>query len=260
MLRLIARAGFARYGALKACATALPVGGAPACESFVHAGGLKLLFPAFMGQGCAHTRALHGARAARDETEHATSLLAALLTSLPRAPPGATASAPAPGAGLERLRLLGKFAEGGGEKVRRLVELRAAVAARVAAATAREEEEEEEEEEGREDEAELRRLDAGLFTRQRLDICAARLLTEPACLRASVGAEGKAAGAALALAEGVAFSLREQLHARGGGVVDVMVGLQELEESLPAEGGEKAAVGGMIAQLVAASGLEGGGV
>jgi hypothetical protein len=268
MLRLVAGAGFARYGALKACATALPSGGRAACEGFVSAGGLKTLFPALMGQGASHTRALHGARAARDEGEYAATLLAALLTWLPRAPAGAQ---PAPGAGLERLRVLGKFREGGGEKMQRLVELRVAVAARVAAASAREEggqgggeggEGGGEEEAAAEREAawELRRLDAGLFTRQRLDICLGRLLTEPAALREKAEAPARSGlGVALEVAEGVAFGLREKLHEQGASVVDVLVGLQEYEEALPlAAGEERSGVAGMIKALAGESGLDGG--
>ena len=137
MLRFISDAGYCRAAALKVCAFAVPAGEKQGCEGFVRAGGLKALFPSFMGIGTGHTRKLHGARAARDEVEHAATLLAALLTWLPR-PAIGSGGAPLPGAGLERARVLGKFCEAGGEKAQRLVELRGALATRVAAAAARE--------------------------------------------------------------------------------------------------------------------------
>jgi hypothetical protein len=165
MVRIIGEAGFARLGALKTLACA--VAGRAEAEALVAAGGLKGVFPALMGAGAAHTRALHGAAAARKEDEYAAAIVAALLEHLPRAPPGA---APRARAGLERLRVVSKFLEAGGEKVRRVVELRCAYAAAAAGG-------EDDEDEDDEDDAPAR---GAAFTLARLDQILASLVAEGA--------------------------------------------------------------------------------
>jgi hypothetical protein len=234
--------GFARFAALRALAFALDGGGAGAracCEAFVAAGGLKAAFPAFMGRGLAQTRREHGARAAQQEEEYAAAAIAACLRALPPPPPGARGP-PAPGAGLERLRLLAKFKEeappaaggaGGAactagrlEKVDRLVELHVALSARVdrAAAAADEEEEEEEEDEEEEDEGAaaeraserryVRRLHGGLVALQKVDLVIASLVA---------GGD-----------EPLALALRARLYEAGGSLVRVRETLDELAERL----------------------------
>ena len=114
-----------------------------------------------------------------------------------------------------------------------------------------------------EEDAELRRLNAGLFTLQRLDLCLGKLLTEPAYLREKIEpdagkAEGgeKKGGAALSLSETVAFSLREKLHEQGGTIVDIVEGLSDYAESLPqSAAGERQEVLEMMQKLAAEGGL-----
>ena len=50
MLRCVHESGFSRFGALRALSHAV-AGNAVNCAAFVDAGGLKALFPSFMGKG-----------------------------------------------------------------------------------------------------------------------------------------------------------------------------------------------------------------
>lgn len=53
------------------------------CQRLVDAGGLKYLFPAFMGKGAAKTAKLHGASEVKAVEEHVVAILASMLTWLP---------------------------------------------------------------------------------------------------------------------------------------------------------------------------------
>jgi beta-catenin-like protein 1 len=223
MTKMISLAGFSRYGALKVISYA--VADSPLnCARVVDCGGLKEVFPAFMGKGLAHTKKLHGGDAAKDELEHAVSIVsscAALLplpgqplphhTALPSSSSrhalfeqdgsASSSTAPTAVAKLQLLRFLSKFTEAHHEKIDRLVELRRLAAARVHKASLRRLEEEQEEglesdedEDNADDDEELKkgrnarrqlreelrysaRMDAGLFTLQRLDVILARLVS-----------------------------------------------------------------------------------
>lgn len=244
MLRLVREAGHARYGALKVLAFAV-ADCPPNAAALVDAGGLKDVFPAFLGRGLAHTRKLHGGDAARDEEEQVIAIVAACaaLLPLPGLPLGAAA---AEVAGMQFLRFVAKFSESRFEKLDRLVELRRERAARVHAALGRRlaEEAEEDADEDVEDQAsgnearraarsELRiemrymaRVDGGLPALQRLDATLARLAsaaTEAAALDAAVasGEVTLAAGAPavasyLPLLQEVAFMARAKLYEAGG--------------------------------------------
>ena len=105
-------------------------------RALVRSGGLKQLFPAFMGVGLAHTRREHGEAEAEREEEYCVSVLEAMLAALvPVGEEGKGEGAGSgEGGGLEGLRLLAKFAEEGGSKAQRVVELRRRYAAVVASA------------------------------------------------------------------------------------------------------------------------------
>jgi hypothetical protein len=306
MLRIMREGGFARYGALKVLSHAVADCGVN-CGALVDAGGLKEVFPAFMGRGAAHTRKLHGGEAAREEGEHAVAIVAACAQLLPlpgrpfppppvvvggdvgaRAAATGTAAAPSAAAtatatataGLQLLRLVGKFTEARHEKLDRLVELRRQCGARVHAATLRrlaeeaeeaageppsDDDDEDEEEEGRGAGAaagsaapttdassaraqrraaraarrtardalrrELRylaRMDAGLFTLQRLDVTLGRL--------ASVAVEAVAADEAAASA--AAGRGPVHLHPGTAGSVAAGAALGSAAAAAPAPAGD----------------------
>jgi beta-catenin-like protein 1 len=286
MLRVVGEAGFARYGALRTISHAV-ANSAENCTALVAAGGLKAVFPAFMGKGAAHTRKCHGADAARSEVESALGVLSACLQLLPAAAPGAT---PAPGKGLERMRVLSKFKEasaagsgvgvgaGAGaasssasilDKVARAVELRVVYGAKVArlgpdgrrSGPRGEDDDEEDESEDEEDDEEeddddemraervyMRRLRRGLYPLQRVDTVLAHLLTS-----------GDA---------DLAFAVRAKLYEQGESVVRVLDVLDELAAHLGGDGGgegagaaaaEKESVVRLLEQLAENSGLGGGG-
>lgn len=108
-------------------------GNARNAAALVSAGGLKAVFPSFMGAGAAHTRRHHGDDGVAEEEEQTVALVASLVALLP--PTGSGAGA-APAAGEAWLRLLAKFREDGGAKLHRLVDLYVSAADRVAAAEA----------------------------------------------------------------------------------------------------------------------------
>jgi hypothetical protein len=108
-------------------------GNARNAAALVAAGGLKAVFPSFMGAGAAHTRRYHGEDGVAEEEEQVVALVASLVALLP--PTGSGAGA-APAAGEAWLRLLAKFREDGGAKLHRLVDLYVTAADRVAAAEA----------------------------------------------------------------------------------------------------------------------------
>ncbi|KAF3921657.1 hypothetical protein AA313_de0210012 [Arthrobotrys entomopaga] len=122
--------------------------GGVVCEKFVEAQGLKTLFGAFMKKQDAQT------------TEHHLGIFASLLRNL------SADSAP-------RIRTLAKFVEKDYEKLDKIMTLRADYSKRVSLVDREIAEEraqaDEEEVEEREDEWDLRRLDAGLFCFQILD-------------------------------------------------------------------------------------------
>ncbi|KAF2090999.1 beta-catenin-like protein-like protein 1 [Saccharata proteae CBS 121410] len=118
--------------------------GTQVCEQFVEAGGLKTLFGMFMKKQDNST------------TEHLVGILASLLRSLPGESDG-------------RIRTLAKFSEKNYQKTERLIQLRREYLARAAAVDV----------EGLpEDEAFSRRLDAGLFCLQMIDVILAWLVAE----------------------------------------------------------------------------------
>lgn len=230
MLRIMHENGFCRFGALRSLSYAV-ANSARNCEAFIAAGGLKQLFPAFLGRGLSQTRKQHGAESAEQEEEYSVSIVSYCLQLLPNPQPG---QAPETGRGLEKLRLLQKFREatgesagGGGsrEKIDRLVELHVQYGRKVSKLEAALDEEDADagsEDEDDENSAELKaesrylaRLRGGLYTLQRIDLVLARLLT------ASNDAE-------------LSFAVRSKLYEQGSSVTRLISTLEEYAERLGA--------------------------
>ena len=131
--------------------------GAGVCEKIVDAGGLKTVFTMFMKKNDGQT------------TEHLVGIFASMLRLLP-------------GDSAERIRTLAKFVEKNYEKTEKLVKLRRDYGARVGAVDAQIKEEQrgmgDDEKEEAADEWFSRRLDAGLFCLQTIDVILAWLIAE----------------------------------------------------------------------------------
>lgn len=179
---------------------------ADVCRKLVDAGGLKTLFTLFMRSS---------RRPDRETTEHLVSLFARLLRLLP------SGSA-------ERIRALAKFVERDYEKTARLVALRRVYAARVAAVDAQRKQEkkqkdlqqQQQQQQGREDGEEAdeddradawfsRRLDAGLFCLQTIDLTLGFLVAEDAGAKQKIEQVLAEQGEALAV---VRKSIQEQME------------------------------------------------
>ncbi len=176
LLRCIREKKGGFLGAIKALDSAC-VNSIPNCEKFIDQGGLKALFPLFMGRGWG--TALKGKRQGEKDglTEQVVSLVASLclhLMVLPEEEGGGGGGGGAEGKKheVEEARLLGKFVEGGGEKVDRAVELFLKYHEKVERARARlsqEEEQLDEADDNAEEKAETRLarlMDAGLYMLQ----------------------------------------------------------------------------------------------
>ncbi|KAK5628747.1 hypothetical protein RRF57_004462 [Xylaria bambusicola] len=134
------------------------VSGAEVCQKIVEAGGLKNIFTLFMKKSTDHRVA-----------EHLIGIFASMLRLLPAD-------------SAERIRLLAKFVEKDYEKTEKLVKLRHQCAARLGAADeaiqAEQSQISAEERQDMADEWFSRRLDAGLFSLQTLDVVLAWLVAE----------------------------------------------------------------------------------
>ncbi|KAK7747625.1 hypothetical protein SLS62_009036 [Diatrype stigma] len=157
-------------------------GSAEVCRRLVEAGGLKTAFTLFMKTTKDHNKHKHGhghdsqAAAASSTIEHLVAIFASLLRRLPAD-------------SAERIRTLAKFVERDYEKTARLVQLRREYAARDEAIRLQQQQAQKarkaqgkmmtaEEEAAMADEWFSRRLDAGLFTLQTLDVALAWLVAE----------------------------------------------------------------------------------
>ncbi|KAF5322334.1 hypothetical protein D9619_000901 [Psilocybe cf. subviscida] len=143
--------------------------GAPVCEAFVEAAGIKTLFAAFMGKASKRQKATNDSPASQD-TAHILGIVSSLLTNLPSDSPS-------------RIRVLAKFVEGEYEKIDKLVELRDAARKRLKATEMQIEKEKSALEDGNDQEEldellYIRRLEGGLFTLQTLDYILAWLIME----------------------------------------------------------------------------------
>ncbi|KAK3935540.1 beta-catenin-like protein 1 [Diplogelasinospora grovesii] len=134
-------------------------GGEAVCQKVVEAGGLKTLFTSFMKKHDHQT------------TEHLVGIFASMLRLLPANSP-------------ERIRTLAKFVEKDYEKVDKLVKLRREYNARVAAVDddprldVTGDDEDADEADARAEEWLSRRLEAGLFSLQTIDVILAWLVAE----------------------------------------------------------------------------------
>ena len=161
--------------------------GTAVCERFVEAAGLKAIFSIFMK------------KQEREVMEHIIGIFASLLRLLP-------------GGSAGRIRTLAKFVEKDYEKIGKLVEMRAQYAERVQRVEAQIRQEEaameSEEKEDRAAESLSRRLDAGLFSLQTIDVVLAWLAAEDGGAKSRIQELLVQAGAGLGVLE---QSLQEQL-------------------------------------------------
>ncbi|MCJ1424884.1 hypothetical protein MMC29_002772 [Sticta canariensis] len=141
--------------------------GAACCDKLVEAAGLKVIFTMFMKKLDSQT------------TEHLLGILASMLRSLP-----STSAA--------RIRLLAKFVEKDYEKLERLIKIRREYASKMSAVNREVEQERagfsRAEQEERADEWFSRRLDAGLFSLQTVDVIIAWLVAEDTGARGQIQA------------------------------------------------------------------------
>ncbi|KIY74135.1 DUF1716-domain-containing protein [Cylindrobasidium torrendii FP15055 ss-10] len=146
--------------------------GAPACQTFIEALGLKTLFSVLMGKSTKKQKASEAH--ASEDTSHTLGILASLFSNIDSDAP-------------ERMRLLIKFVENNYEKVDKLLDIREsakvrlkATEAEIAADKQALEDEGEKDEEGmfEEDALYLRRLSGGLYTLQTVDYILAWIIME----------------------------------------------------------------------------------
>lgn len=161
------------------------------CLKIVEAGGLKTLFTLFMSGDKSDNKKKKGGKTptlSKQDTEHLLGIFASMLRHLP-ATPSSSSTTPddSETTGAERIRLLAKFVEKNYAKTSKLIRLRREYAARVSqvdeaikadAASSPEEFDE--------DDAFSRRLDAGLFCLQTIDVILAWLIAEDTGCRAKI--------------------------------------------------------------------------
>lgn len=231
MIRTIHENGFARFSALRTISHALAGSNSEIAETFIEAGGLKVVFPAFLGRSLAHTRKFHGPDAAEKEDEYAVSIIVSCFDHLLES-------------SVSRLRVLNKFNELGGstgsrlEKIDRLVELHALYydkVEQVALSLEKDGFRKERLDEGEEEEKlavlYMSRLRGGLQTLQKIDSLIAYLATNTIDVPLSL-------------------SLRAKLYEQGGSLLQVAEILSELEEKIDNAGDdakrEKEKIGSLL--------------
>ncbi|KAI8994501.1 Catenin-beta-like protein [Pilobolus umbonatus] len=173
MALMIKEKTLARIRAVKVLNYALSgVDGRDRCIRFVDIAGLKALFPLFMGRGYKKLKKLHPSsfnEGIDEVTEHITCILLSLLRSLKQSD-------------VQRMRVLLKFTENECEKIDRLIEMMEHYESKDELVKKELEEAKStlDEEDFEEYEADfyLRRLDAGLFTLQRVCLLLAALSEE----------------------------------------------------------------------------------
>ncbi|KAK3947599.1 Catenin-beta-like protein [Pseudoneurospora amorphoporcata] len=156
------------------------------CLKIVEAGGLKTLFTLFMSGDKSDKDKKKGkgtTTISKQDTEHLLGIFASMLRHLPAASPGATDET----TGAERIRLLAKFVEKDYAKTSKLIRLRRDYSARVNQVDqAIKAEAASSPEDFDEDDAFSRRLDAGLFCLQTIDVILAWLIAEDTGCRAKI--------------------------------------------------------------------------
>ncbi|CAO3675622.1 unnamed protein product [Umbelopsis ramanniana] len=160
MLIMIKEKSMARIRAVKVLDYAMSTSAGTAnCYRFVESFGLKTLFPMFMRKGVKKLKKAYKAYSETEEEEHILGIIISLFKNLPQDD-------------IQRLRLIRKFSDEDFEKVDRLFDLLEHYHARDALTqTEIETEKEQLDEEDLEEMADqfyIRRLDAGLFTLQRV--------------------------------------------------------------------------------------------
>ncbi|KAG0167587.1 hypothetical protein DFQ28_000837 [Apophysomyces sp. BC1034] len=144
------------------------------CIRFVDGMGLRTFFPIFMGKGVKKLKKVHKTFVESEDEEHIMCIMLSLMRNLSRDD-------------VQRLRLVRKFTEDECEKVDRLLEMKEFYEARNQRVLAEIEQEkkelDEDEIEELRDDFYLRRLDAGLFTLQRVCLVIAALSEEDKDIR-----------------------------------------------------------------------------
>lgn len=156
---------------------------AEVCLKLVEAGGLKTLFTLFMSGDKSEKKKSKTTTVSKQDTEHLLGIFASMLRHLPASSPDTKGADETTGA--ERIRLLAKFVEKDYAKTSKLIRLRREYATRVnqvdealkAEAAS---------DEFDEDDAFSRRLDAGLFCLQTIDVILAWLIAEDDGCRAKI--------------------------------------------------------------------------
>lgn len=214
MIRTMHENGFARFAALRTISHALAGSSSEICETFIEAGGLKVVFPAFLGRSLSQTRKVHGIDAVEKEEEYSISIIVSCLDHLLDS-------------SISRLRLLNKFNELGGtsgsslEKIDRLIELHSFYykkVERVSTAAVKLVKQEEKNAKDEEDEEALAlsyisRLRGGLQILQKIDYLIAYLLTQKLDVTLSL-------------------KLRTKLYEQGGSLLQIAEILSELEDKI----------------------------
>lgn len=157
------------------------------CLKIVEAGGLKTLFTLFMAGEKSGDKKKKGkeTQISKQDTEHLLGIFSSMLRHLPASPPAAKEDDTA---GAERIRLLAKFVEKDYAKTCKLIRLRRDYAARLSRVDEAIKAEAASDPEGfDEDDAFSRRLDAGLFCLQTIDVILAWLIAEDTGCRAKIG-------------------------------------------------------------------------
>ncbi|CAG8726545.1 43612_t:CDS:10, partial [Gigaspora margarita] len=153
-------------------------GGANCCERFVDIFGLKTLFSNFMRKGLKKFKKSYKSFSEAEEEEHIIGIIVSLLKNLPQNSE-------------HRLRLFNKFLENDLEKVDRLLEMREAYELKVSVVDKEIEEEKKELEDDEIDdemldEMYMKRLNAGLFTLQLVDLTIAWICYEEPMIKEHV--------------------------------------------------------------------------
>jgi hypothetical protein len=202
--------------------------GAALCERFLNAGGARVLFPAFLGKGAAHTAAVHGQKQAKTEEENAIAILAACFRHLPSPSAATLASVPsaagedsaaASGSGLHKVRLVAKFAGANNDKAERLVLLFSKYSKHVASVMRAQEKEanadEDEDEDAVREAFYLERLENGLSQLQGLAFVVASLVALPATVT-------KCPAPWQQLCSQISLQVRSALYERGESTLSVL--------------------------------------
>jgi beta-catenin-like protein 1 len=231
MLLMLKELNIGRIRAIQLVDYALAAGEGEIAMKFLKAGGIKLLAPILMGKGSSKLVKLYPKllKSADQDESHACAVLASLLKFTPRA-------------SAAYFRLLAKFSENEGEKLKRLMELHSKYQQRV------QQFDRVHIVEGKGDETAwlLDRMNAGLFTLQAIDSSILLLISFADALKAIK--DGPEAGEIEdALFEAVRTEAEKQLVLPSAALAEVRQNISEMLASLD---GQSSSVFGHLAQCI----------